>query len=117
MLDRMQEPVTDLVFTRDGLATFIDAAPNQASFASVESHCGRQDAAGKRTAALRGRNNPAAAARLQPTSSWNAAMAGLAQIELGHPNEAIPLLEAALLLPDRNLSHHLARVALAKIKR
>ena len=66
----------------------------------------------------------ASAARLQAAiprpignSSWNAAMAGLIEIELGHPDKAIPLLEAALLLPDRSLSHHFSRVALAKIKR
>ena len=64
------------------------------------------------------------AARLQgavprqtANSSWNAAMAGLIEIELGHPDQAIPLLETSLLLPDRNLAHHFSRVALAKIKR
>jgi hypothetical protein len=50
-------------------------------------------------------------------SSWNAAIAGLIEIELGHPDQAAALLETALLLPDRNLSHHFSRVALARLKR
>jgi hypothetical protein len=42
------------------------------------------------------------------------AIAGLIEIELGHPEKPIPLLETAPLLPDRSLSDHLSRVALAK---
>jgi len=131
ILDHLKAPVEGLTFTRDGLDVFIEQAPNQALFAFVESNCGRSDAGAKRVAALSLRSDLASlvfsrgnAVRLQGavprpigTSSWNAAMAGLIEIELGHPEKAIPLLEASLLLPDRNLSHHFSRVALARIKR
>ena len=130
-LDHLKDRVEGLTFTRDGLDVFIEQAANQALLASVESDCGRNDSATKRLATLMRRGDPASlvfahadAARLQDaiprqtaSSSWNAAMAGLIEIELGHPAKAIPLLETALLLPDRNLSHHLSRVALARIKR
>jgi tetratricopeptide (TPR) repeat protein len=130
ILDHLREPVEGHAFTRDGLDPFLDQAPNQAAFASVESRCGRPDAASKRLTALSRRGDPASlifthapAARLQSAASgqstngsWNAAIAGLLQIELGHPEKAIPLLESALLQPDRNLSHHYSRVALAKIR-
>jgi tetratricopeptide (TPR) repeat protein len=131
ILDHLKDPVEGLAFTRDGLDVFIDQALNQVLFLSVESRCGRNDAAARRSAALARRSDlatlvftHASAARLQDAiprqisnSSWNATMAGLIEIELGHPDNAIPLLETALLLPDRNLSHHLSRVALAQIKR
>jgi hypothetical protein len=130
ILDHLKDPVEGLTFTRDGLDVFIDQVYNQAAFASVESHCGRADAAAKRLSALSSRSDLATlvfthadAARLQgavprqtANSSWNAAMAGLIEIELGHPDKAIPLLATSLLLPDRNLAHHFSRVALAKIK-
>jgi hypothetical protein len=131
ILDHLKNPVEGLTFTRDGLDVFIDQPFNQALFVSVDSRCGRNDAAAQRSAALARRSDPASlvfahadAARLEAAvprqianSSWNAALAGLIEIELGHPGKAIPLLESALLLPDRNLSHHLSRVALARIKR
>ncbi|MEO8371379.1 MAG: DUF5107 domain-containing protein [Candidatus Solibacter sp.] len=130
ILDHLTDPVEGLTFTRDGLDVFIDQPYNQAALASVESHCGRTDAATKRLTALSTRNDVAtlvfthadglrlqgAVPRQAANSSWNAAMAGLIEIELGHPEKAMPLLKTSLLLPDRNLAHHFARVALARIK-
>lgn len=91
---------------------------------------GSESAAARLDALLR-RSDPASlvfahadATRLQGAmprqtgnASWNAAAAGLIEIQLGHTDKAIALLETALLLPDRNLSHHFSRVALAGIKR
>jgi tetratricopeptide (TPR) repeat protein len=131
-LDRLRQPVAGLSFTNDGLEPFIDAAPNQALFGKAESACGRPDAAAKRRSELSRHTDLAslvfahtndagrlesAAARQNAGSSWQAAIGGLAELELGHTDKAAVLLRAALLLPDRNLAHHLARSALAGIKR
>ncbi|MGD0774502.1 MAG: hypothetical protein ABSC05_16945 [Candidatus Solibacter sp.] len=48
-------------------------------------------------------------------SSWNTGISGVLEIDLEHPPEGRALLESALLLPDRNLSHHFAREALRAI--
>src|SRR5262249_25774001 len=56
------------------------------------------------------------ASRLSANSSWAAAVAGLVQLELGYRDQAAALFETALLLPDRNLAHHLSRIALSDIK-
>ena len=45
-------------------------------------------------------------------SSWNAAISGILELDLGHTNESRALIESALLLPDRSLAHHLGREAL-----
>jgi len=45
-------------------------------------------------------------------SSWNAAVYGLLQLALGHAERAAGNWKSALLMPDRNLAHHLSRVAL-----
>jgi tetratricopeptide (TPR) repeat protein len=142
ILDRIGQPAEGLTFTQDGLDPFIDAPANQLLFGSVEARCGRSDAAGKRLAAMAGRNEPAAvvfarrlarivpdsrdaewrqrlesAARQNATSSWIATVSGLAQLELGNREKAAELFEAALLLPDRNLAHHISRVAISEIRR
>lgn len=131
ILDRLGAPVEGLTFTRDGLDVFIDQGLNQGLLVSVESSCGRKEAAAKRIAALLQRGDApslvaahADAERLRNAeprqtagSSWNAAVAGLIEIELGHADKAIPLLESSLLLPDRNLAHHVSRVAFATLKR
>ena len=58
-----------------------------------------------------------AAQRQTANASWTATVSGLVQLELGHRDQAAELFEAALLLPDRNLAHHMSRVALSEIKR
>ena len=58
-LPGLEYQVEGLAFTRDGLELFIDQAPNQALLASVESHCGRSDAATRRLAALLRRGDAA----------------------------------------------------------
>jgi hypothetical protein len=142
ILDHVGEPVGGLSFTRDGLDPFIQAPPNQFLFGSVESHCGRSDAATNRLGTLASRSDAATLvfarklARLLPVAndmdwnrrlesatprqtanaSWPAAVAGLVQLELGHREKAAELFEAALLLPDRNLAHHISRVALSEVK-
>jgi tetratricopeptide (TPR) repeat protein len=135
ILDHLGEPIATLAFTQDGLAPFLETPPNQRSFATVESTCGRNDAAAKRLSDMASRGDFAALVFVHSTdanwksrlelaaqhqnagSSWQAAVAGLAQLELGKPDKAAELLQAALLMPDRNLAHHIARVALADIKR
>jgi hypothetical protein len=142
-LDRLRQPVAGLSFTNDGLEPFIDAAPNQALFGTVESACGRSDAAAKRLSELSDRRDLAtlvfahklasktgatdggewsrrleqSAARQNPGSSWQATVDGLAELELGHTERGAELLRSALLFPDRNLAHHIARSELAGIKR
>jgi hypothetical protein len=143
ILDHAGEAVPGLSFTRDGLEPFIEAPPNQLLFGSVEARCGRSGAAAKRLSALAGRSDAATlvfarrlarvlppssetdwngrlesvAGRQTPAASWPAAVAGLVQLELGHREKAAEWFEAALLLPDRNLAHHISRTALAEIKR
>jgi tetratricopeptide (TPR) repeat protein len=138
ILDHLGEPVAGLSFTNDGLGPFLEMPPNQRLFGSVEAACGRSDAAAKRFSAMErrgdlatlvfarasGSNNAewkrrlqSAAERQNTGSSWQATVAGLAQVELGKPDKAAELLQAALLMPDRNLAHHIARVILAEIKR
>jgi tetratricopeptide (TPR) repeat protein len=138
IVDNLSEAVSGLDFTRDGMAPFIDAAPNQFLFGSVEVRCGRKDAAAKRLETMARGTDPAnhvfgaklarllssssvkveaPGQRQTPTASWPATVAGLAYLELGNREKAAELLEAALLLPDRNLAHHIARMALVEIKR
>lgn len=143
ILDHIGEAAPALSFTLDGLAPFIEAPPNQLLFGAVEVHCGRSEAAAKRLTTLASRSDAAtlvfarklarllpatsatdwnqrlesAASRQSTSSSWMAAVSGLVQLELGHRDKASELFEAALLLPDRNLAHHISRVALAEIKR
>jgi hypothetical protein len=52
------------------------------------------------------------AGRRSAGSSWNAAIAGMVELDLGHTAEGRALMESALLMADRNLAHHVARGAL-----
>ena len=135
IVDHIGEPVSGLAFTRDGLTPFLGAAPNQILFGSVEARCGRMDAARKRLEGMQRGNDAVFAIKLRrlvegsavkpespvlrqsPAASWPAAVAGLAYQEAGDNKRAAELLETALLLPDRNLAHHIARTALAELKR
>jgi tetratricopeptide (TPR) repeat protein len=143
-VDRIGAAVESLVFTRDGLERFIAAAPNQAALGIAEAHCGRAEAAARRGQSLSalgdadslvfayqlarqlpGFNAAEWTARLESTarrpgarggaSSWSAGTSGMLELDLGHTQEGRALLESALLLPDRNLAHHLAREALRGI--
>ncbi len=141
IVDHIGEEAAQLAFTRDGLDRFISAAPNQAALGIAESRCGRQDAAARRVQNLSAsadadslvfayqlaRQLPGFraeewTARLQSAarrwgargaaSSWNAAISGMLELDLGHTKEGRELLESALLLPDYNLAHHFAREGL-----
>jgi tetratricopeptide (TPR) repeat protein len=134
IVDHIGEAAGQLAFTRDGLDGFIAAAPNQAALGMAEARCGRADAAAKRLRGLSGsggaehlvfayelaRQLPGfretdwstrlQSARARPgESSWNAAISGMLELDLGHSKEGRTLLESALLLPDRNLAHHVSR--------
>ena len=141
-MDHIGEAVASLAFTKDGLESFIAAAPNQAAFGIAEARCGRPDAAAGRLRRLSGsvdaedmvfayelsRQMPGfnaagstasqmasrPGARGAP-SSWSAVLSGMMELDLGHTQEGRALLESALLLPDRNLAHHFAREALRGI--
>ena len=144
IVDHIGEPVGQLAFTRDGLDRFIRAAPNQASLGSAEARCGRADAARRRLQQLTAAGDAESlvfayqlarqipgfqaaewTARLQAVtrrtggrgagSSSNAAVNGILQLDLGHTQEGRALIESSLLMADRNLAHHLGRVALRSI--
>jgi len=59
IVDHVGEAVSNLDFTRDGLAPFIDAPQNQLSFGSVEARCGRKEAASKRLERMARETDPA----------------------------------------------------------
>jgi hypothetical protein len=141
IVDHIGDRGEPLAFTRDGLDRFILAAPNQAALGMAEARCGRADAAARRLRSLSasgeagslvfayelarqlpGFDAAAWSAQLQSAgsrwggrdteSSWNAAISGILELDLGHTNESRALIESALLLPDRSLAHHLGREAL-----
>lgn len=141
IVDHIGAAVDSLAFTRDGLDRFVAAAPNQAALGIAEGRCGRGDAADRRLQTL-GRSQEADTlvfayelaqtlphfdvvawrAKLQAASvraaesSWNDAIGGMRQIELGHLPEGPALIESGLLLPDRNLAHHFGRQAMRGAK-
>lgn len=137
IVDHIGDPVGQLAFTRDGLDRFISAAPNQAALGIAEARCGRVSAAAQRLRSLSASGDADSlvfayelarqlpgfhaeqwSARLQAVprrgaaSSWNDVISGMLELDLGHEKEGRALIESALLLPDRNLAHHLARKAL-----
>ncbi|MGA2270905.1 MAG: DUF5107 domain-containing protein [Bryobacteraceae bacterium] len=144
IVDHIGDEAEPLAFTRDGLDRFILAAPNQAALGIAEARCGRADAAARRLRSLSAsgeadslvfayelaRQLPGFRAaewtvqlesagrrwgRRDTGSSWNAAISGILELDLGHTNESRALIESALLLPDRSLAHHLGREALRSI--
>jgi tetratricopeptide (TPR) repeat protein len=141
IVDTIGEAVAGLAFTRDGLERFIAAAPNQAALGGAEARCGRAGAAAERVRSLSvagdaesltfgyelARQLPGFqaaewTARLQAAgrrggagSSWNSVLAGMRELDLGRMDEGRALIESGLLLPDRNLAHHLGREALRGI--
>jgi tetratricopeptide (TPR) repeat protein len=133
IVDGIAQPTEGLVFTRDGLDRFIEAAPNQAALGMAEARCGRTSAAAARLEKVRGPDAvfasdlakqlgrtvaPAAPGRRTRggrAAGWGAVVAGLGELDAGRNDEARALLESALLQPDRNLAHHFARVGLRRI--
>jgi tetratricopeptide (TPR) repeat protein len=138
IVDHIGEEVGQLAFTRDGLERFIAAAPNQAALGRAEARCGRAEAAAGRLRSLSAAGDAESlvfayelarqlpgfqaaewTARLQAAGrrggGRNAVVGGMMELDLGHTEEGRALIEGALLLPDRNLAHHLGREALRGI--
>lgn len=132
------DPVEGLSFTQDGLALFISSARTQLLIGQVEGACGRKT---DRLIQVANAHGPSGlfwaqqAARELPgydAGAWWARLeaalrlavpdaeasatalynAGLMNQALGHTVGARQQFERTLLLPDRNMSHHLARLAL-----
>ena len=139
ILDHLGDPAAGLAFTRDGLTPFLAEPGNQPALGYVELHCGRAAAAQQRLESLAGRTDPASVAfgyqlaralpgfqagawtarlqsaaqrsRANAAASWPALVAALLQLDLG--NSPADALKSIFLLPDRNLAHHHARLAMA----
>jgi len=125
-----------LAFTRDGLAPFLDAARTQYLIAQVEAGCGRAPRAAerwRRVAAatgvgdlvwawgaakkLDGYDNAQWTQRLEAGLAQAASAppytAGMLELVLGKRSAAWAHFQQTLLLPDRMMSHHLGRMAMA----
>ncbi|HUE20818.1 MAG TPA: DUF5107 domain-containing protein [Bryobacteraceae bacterium] len=129
-----------LPFTKDGLEPFVDAARTQYLIGQVEARCGRAPQAAerwRRVAAatgiadlvwasraarkLDGYNNAEWTQRLEAALALASAQAvsgspytaGMLEAALGKPAPARAYFEHTLLLPDRMMSHHLSRMAMA----
>ncbi|MDE3165393.1 MAG: DUF5107 domain-containing protein, partial [Acidobacteriota bacterium] len=139
IVDHIGEPDKQLAFTQDGLPPFLAAAANQAELGIAEARCGREQAAARRVEAL-GASAAAAdrvfayelarrlpgfraadwSARLdaarQPGegSSWNSVLGGMLDLDQGRTADGRAAIERGLLLPDRNLAHHIGRTALRR---
>ncbi|HVN02808.1 MAG TPA: hypothetical protein VMT86_00245, partial [Bryobacteraceae bacterium] len=121
--------VPGLPFTKDGVQPFVDAPRTQYRLAQVEAQCGRAEAAKERWRRVAASADVAwawRAAQKLPDyqeAQWRArAQAALAksaspetaamlEFALGKSTEARARVEQILLLPDRHMSHHLARLA------
>ena len=139
IVDHIGEEVGQLAFTKDGLQHFIAAAPNQAALGRAEARCGRAEAAAGRLRSLSAAGDAESLvfayelARQLPgfqAAEWTARLqaagrrgaggrggvtAGILELDLGQTEEGRAAIEGALLLPDRNLAHHLGREALRGI--
>jgi hypothetical protein len=125
-----------LPFTKDGLAPFVDAPRTQYLIAQVEAGCSRAPQAAesrRRVAAatgigdlvwawgaakrLDGYDNAQWTKRLEAASAQAASgppyTAGLLEAVLGKTDAAQAHFQQTLLLPDRMMSHHLSRMAMA----
>jgi len=139
IVDGIAKPVGELAFTSDGLDRFLAEPRNQSALGRAEALCGRADAAARRLGTLSQSTDAASlvfayelarrsagfdtsqwSARLQSASapggesSWMQVVSGILAIDLGRISEGRALLESALLLPDRNLAHHVGREALRR---
>jgi Flp pilus assembly protein TadD len=140
IVDHLGAPVAGFAFTRDGLESFLKAAPSQVSLGEVENLCGRPDRAAARVRSMAGESNAGSlvfayelarqlpgfqaaewTARLEAArtpgreSSWSSLISAMLQVELGHTEEGRALLETALFLPDRNLAHHFSRQMVRRV--
>ena len=143
--DHFGSPVEGLVFTKDGLAPYVNSPRANFILGEVYSVCGQPDRATEKfAAASKTSTDPELvwsweASRKLPnfdTKNWQkrlqsaaektekltaaegrasstALRAALLYIALGQPERARSLLHTSILLPDGNLSHHLARLALS----
>ena len=125
-----------LPFTKDGLAPFVDAPRTQYLIAQVETGCGRVPQAGERRRRLAaatgigdliwawgaakkldGYNNAEWTNRMEAASAQAASgppyTAGMLELLLGKRSAAWAHFQQAVLLPDRMMSHHLSRMAMA----
>jgi tetratricopeptide (TPR) repeat protein len=134
-IDSLGSAVPGLEFTRDGMAPFVAEPPNQAVLGAVEIRCGRPDAAAKRLEAMLARADAASLAfayhlahdlpnfdaagwrkRLEAAPSRGQPyVRGMIEAALGRTAEARETLQSVILLPDRGLAHHHARIALAHL--
>jgi len=129
-------PVPGLAFTSDGMEPFVDSARTQYLLATADSRCGRAAEASGRWSRAAAATGPAqlvwarAAARklngyddaawrkrleqaLASAEIWSPYAAGILELALGRQPAAHDYFEKAILLPDRALSHHLSRLAMA----
>ncbi len=137
-VDGMGAEVPGLAFTKDGLQTFVDAPRTQYLLGQVDARCGRTAGATerwRRVAAstgiaelvwawgaakkLDGYDNAewskrleAALARAEPGQPYTV---GVLEAVLGKKSEAWAHFQQTILLPDRLMSHHLARMAMAGV--
>jgi tetratricopeptide (TPR) repeat protein len=135
-VDGMGAEVPGLPFTKDGLQPFVNAPRTQYLFGQVEARCNRVPQATerwRRVAAvtdvadlvwawgaakkLDGYNNADWAKRIEaalPRATSGAPYAaGMLEAVLGKQSPAWKHFQEAQLLPDRMMSHHLSRLALA----
>ena len=121
ILDHIAEPVPQLAFTRDGLTPFLNDPANQAAFGTVEARCGRASAARQRLAASGAFGGPLARelkVEWKPPApragggAYQTVIRGVVQLESGQKAEAIETLKSVFLMPNQNLAHHHARLAL-----
>jgi tetratricopeptide (TPR) repeat protein len=135
IIDSLGNAVPGLDFTRDGMAPFVAEPANQALIGAVEARCGRADAAAKRLEAMRVRGDAASLAfayqlahdlpgfdaaawrkRLEAAPSRGQPyVRGTIEAELGRAAEARETLQSVILLPDRGMAHHHARIAMAHL--
>ncbi|HLY19468.1 MAG TPA: DUF5107 domain-containing protein, partial [Bryobacteraceae bacterium] len=135
-IERMGNEVPGLAFTRDGLQPFVGAPRTQYLFGQVDARCGHEARATerwRRVAPATGTANlvwawgaarkldgydkaewvkrfEAALARSEDGSPY---LVGVLEALLGKRNAAWAHFQQAILLPDRSMSHHLSRIAMA----
>jgi tetratricopeptide (TPR) repeat protein len=135
MIDSLGSVVPGLDFTRDGMAPFVAEPANQAVLGAVEARCGRSGAAARRVDAMLARGDAASLAFAYQlahdlpnfdAAAWKKRLEavplrgqpyvrGLIEAELGRSAEARETLQSVILLPDRGLAHHHARIAMANL--
>ncbi len=139
IVDHIGEADKQLAFTQDGLAPFLAAGANQAELGIAEARCGREQAAARRVEALGASAGAAdlvfgyelarqlpgfraadwsarldAARHPEEGSSWNSVLGGMLDLDRGRMAAGRAAIERGLLLPDRNLAHHIGRTALRR---